>query len=449
MMVTMYKLRKTSMLILFSVACYSGLLGQTGDSEKMEAWTLERCIEYAREKNIPVKKIRLQEDAGKVNLMEAKSRRLPSVSASASLSGNNSRAYDNTGGVFSKGAQVGVNSDMPLYQGGIISNDIKASRIELEKAGLNTREAENDIILSVTQAWMNILFARENFIYFKEIEATSKATLERTQALFEAGTVSRQDLAEMEAQYASEQYSMVTAQNELNVRITDLKTILDLPYDKDFSPAWPASIQEPGGELPAFSLIAVEVLEKRPEIKNSLLSEKIAELDLANARAGYLPRVSLSASASSLYSDIYENSFSNQMSDRFSQNIGFSVSIPIFSRNENKANVARSKIDLQQTGLESRNVKNQLLQTVEQLYVDALAQQARYEAAIEQADAARISHDLRQEQFNLGMLNAIDLRQSKGELLNAKAELIQSRYSALLYQKMLDFYRGIPITLNN
>jgi outer membrane protein len=135
------------------------------------------------------------------------------------------------------------------------------------------------------------------------------------------------------------------------------------------------------------------------------------------------------------------------MNDRFAQNVGLSVTIPLFSRNENRVNVTRSRINFQQARLEIDNVRNQLLQIVEQLYVDALAQQSRYQAALDQADAARLSYQLRQEQFELGMLNSITLRQSRNELLNAEAELIQSRYAALLYQKMLDFYRGKPITL--
>ncbi len=425
------------------------LAGQSTDLEIAERWTLERCISYALENNISVRKTRLQADAEAATLLQAKSSWLPSLSASASISGNNSRAYDNTGGQFTSGMQTGINSEMPIYQGGIISNQIEASRLELQKAFLNTEEAGNDIVISVTQAWMNLLFARENYLYYKESEATSLGALNRTKSLFELGSVTRQDVAEMQAQYASDRYSLVTSHNELDIRLTSLKTLLDIPYNESFSPLWPARIPEPAGELPLFSEIAGDVLKARPEIENSLLSEQVAALDLDNAKAGYLPKVSLSASASSSFSEINEGSFSNQMNDRFAQNIGLSVSIPLFSRNENRVNVTRSRINFQQARLEINNVRNQLLQTVEQLYVDALAQQSRYEAARDKADAARLSYQLRQEQFELGMLNAIALRQSRDELLNAEAELIQSRYAALLYQKMLDFYRGKPITFED
>jgi len=431
------------------VICLSTLPVYGGEEGGKLRWTLEECIDYALENNLTIQSSKISIETREANLLETKSSRLPSLSASASVSGNSSRSFDNTGGEFSKGAQVGLNTDVPVYRGGIINNNIKAGEIELDKARLDVEEAENDIVLSITQAWMNILFARENYLYYSDVVETSEVNLERTRVLFEAGTVSRLDLAEMEAQYASDRYSLVTAKNELDIRITELKTMLDLPYNADFDPLYPASVEVPDDALPAFEVIAQEVLAIRPEIENSRLSQEVARIDLANAKAGYLPTLNFSASASSSYSDIYGGSFGSQMNDRFSQYFGLSLNIPIFSRNENKASVSRSEINLRQTELNARQTRYDLLQTVEQVYVDVKAQQARYEAAIEKARSAGISYEYQREQVELGMLNAIDLRQSKNALLNANAELIQARYSALLYRKILDFYRGQPISVGS
>lgn len=429
--------------LLFTIPLYSQ------NEEGAKGWTLEKCIEYALENNISVQSARIAIEAEEANLWETKSSRLPSLSASSTLSGNNSRAFDNTGGKFSKGVQVGVNTEVPIYQGGIINNNIKAGEIELEKARLDVAEAQNDIVLSVTQAWLNILFARENYLYYQDVVETSKVNLERYQALFDAGTISRKDLAEIESQYASDRYSMVTAKNELDIRITDLKTILNLSYDIDFSPLFPDRVDVPNDEVPSLDTIVVEVLTKRPEVKNSNLSTEVARIDLANAKAGYLPTINLNASASSSYSDNYDGSFGDQFNDRFTQYVGLSLSVPIFSRNQNKANVARSKVMVYQAELNARETQNNLLQTVEQVFVELKGQQERYQAALEKVNAAKISYEYQQEQFQLGMSNAIDLRQSKNDLLNANAELIQARYSVLLYRKILDFYRGYPIGTEN
>lgn len=429
--------------LFFTIPLYSQ------DEEGAKGWTLEKCIEYALENNISVQSARIAIEAEEANLLETKSSRLPSLSASSTLSGNNSRAFDNTGGEFSKGVQVGVNTEVPLYQGGIINNNIKAGEIELEKARLDVAEAQNDIVLSVTQAWLNILYARENYLYYQDVVETSKVNLERYQALFDAGTISKKDLAEIESQYASDRYAIVTAKNELSIRLTDLKNMLDLSYDVDFNPIFPENVDVPMDEVPSLDTIVAEVLTQRPEIKNSLLSQEVARLDLANAKAGYLPTLNFSASASSSYSDIYDGSFGTQMSDRFTQFVGLSLNIPIFSRNKNKANVARSKVMIYQADLDARQTQNDLLQTVEQVFVEVKAQQERYVAALEKVKAAQISYEYQQEQFQLGMSDAIDLRQSKNDLLNANAELIQARYSVLLYRKILDFYRGYPIASEN
>ncbi|MGQ1889364.1 TolC family protein [Thermophagus sp. OGC60D27] len=435
----------TSLLWMF----LSALPLYSANDENETGWTLEKCIVYALQNNISIQSAKIAIDAEEANLLEAKSSRLPSLSASTSVSGNNSRAFDNTGGEFTKGAQIGLNTDVPIYRGGIINNNIKAGEIELEKARLDVAEAQNDIVLSITQAWLNILYARENYLYYQDVVETSQVNLERYKALFEAGTISRKDLAEIESQYASDRYSMVLAKNELDTRITDLKTMLDLSYDVEFNPLFPAQVDVPKDEVPTLDAIVADVLTNRPEIKNSQLSEDVAHLDLANAKAGYLPTINLNASASSSYSDIYNGSLATQMNDRFTQYVGLSVSVPIFSRNQNKANVTRSKVMIYQAELNARETKNNLLQTVEQVFVEVKAQQQRFLAAQEKVNAAKISYEYQQEQFQLGLSNAIDLRQSKNDLLNANAELIQARYSVLLYRKILDFYRGLPVVAEN
>lgn len=428
--------------VLFSACPVYGVVPD--DSEK---WTLEKCIDYALENNITILRSKNSIETAEANLLQSKSSRLPSLSGSATLSGNSSRSFDNTGGEFSKGAQASLNTDVPIFRGGVINNNIKAGKIDLEKARLDVEEAQNDIVLSITQAWMNILFARENYNYYQDVVETSTASLERSRALLEAGSVSRQDLVEIQAQYASDRYSLVTAKNELDIRVTNLKTILDLSYKTAFNPQFPDSIELPDKELPDFEVIAQEVLDVRPEIENSWLSENVAQLDLSSAKAGYLLTLNFSASASSSYSDNYMGSFGTQMNDRLSQYLGLSLNIPIFSRNENRVNVARSKVNLRQAELNTRQTRNNLLQTLEQVYVDVKAQQERYDAALEKVSSASISYKYQSEQFELGMLNAVDLRQSKNAFLNANAELIQARYSVLLYRKILDFYRGKPISV--
>lgn len=199
--------------------------------------------------------------------------------------------------------------------------------------------------------------------------------------------------------------------------------------------------------LPTREEAFASALNFRPEVKSSILEEEMAQIDVKNARAGYLPSLGLSGSVSTDYSDRLSTGYGSQLSDNLMQRVGLTLSVPIFNRNATKANVSRSKINLESARLSVSNTRNRLLQEVERVYEDSRAAQQRFEAAQAQEQASAESFRLAEEQYNIGMLNAFELLQTKNNYLNASRELIQAKYTTVLYRKILDFYMGVPIVL--
>jgi len=199
--------------------------------------------------------------------------------------------------------------------------------------------------------------------------------------------------------------------------------------------------------LPDIYDVYEATLRNVPDVKYSELQKQMAEIDLKSAKAGYLPTLSASASIGTSYMDPYSLSAGTQFSDNLNERIGLTLSIPIFNRFSTKANVARSKINIESASLTLDNTRNALLQEVERIYQETQAGQQRYLAAIAQKNASEESFSIAQEQYALGMLNSIELQQSRNMWLNANRELIQSRFNALLYRKILDYYLGIPLTM--
>jgi len=184
-----------------------------------------------------------------------------------------------------------------------------------------------------------------------------------------------------------------------------------------------------------------------PEIKSSEINREVASINVKVAQAGYAPTLSLSANYSSDFSSLSSNSFSSQLSNNQMQRVGLSLSIPIFNRFSTKTTVQKSKINLKEAELSLLETKKNLLQTVETVYQNTVAGKSRYDAAIVQHSSANESYKISEEQFNLGMLNSVDLLKAKNTLLSAQKELVQSKYTAILNRKILDFYMGKPITL--
>lgn len=422
-----------------------------GQENMIDSWSLNDCINYAIDNNIQVNQSKLQVESAEADLEQAKGGRLPNLSGSISSSIQNERRFetDNTVADWQSnfGNSASINSGVVLYKGGSINQNIKKSELSKEIALLNVSLVEKDITLAVVQAYLNILYAFENVEYYKEVVLLSQKQFNRATSLHQAGSLSRRDVADMNAQYASDEYLLVQAENNLILRTTELKQILEIPVEVNFSIEVPDNLLYQMEPLPPIEVLFEFILLTRPEMDISNQQKRISEISIAEARSGYLPSLTLNMSAGSNYKSNVASSYNLQMSNNFAQSIGLNMTIPIFSRYENKTAVSKAIINDQIAQLTIHKTRNQLLQIAERIYDDTRAGQQRYISAMAQDKAIWESYTLATEQYNMGMINTIELLQIHNKYLNGRNELMQSKYTAILFKKILDYYMGIPVSL--
>ena len=183
--------------------------------------------------------MRLNTSSAEEDLKQSKAAVLPDLSGSVSQNlVNRKNANVVVGGLSNQAnfsSSYGLNSSITVYNGGYLKNDIKSKELALQSSNLSVQETENDITLSITQAYLNILLARETITYLKEVLATSQAQLKQGQQRFDAGSIARKDLAQLEAQTASDQYNLVNENNIYSLNIVALKQILQLPSSFTFN----------------------------------------------------------------------------------------------------------------------------------------------------------------------------------------------------------------------
>ncbi|MFT3945743.1 MAG: TolC family protein [Agriterribacter sp.] len=413
-------------------------------------WSLQDCIEYARKNNIQINTLRLNTGSAEQDLLQAKAARLPSVSASLSQSFVNGKKTDVVvGGLTSQAnfsGNYGINSSVTLYNGGYINNNITAKQISLQSTNLSVQEAQNDITLNITEAFLNILLAQETITYLEDVLVTSQAQLKQGQQRYDAGSISKKDFLQFEAQTANDEYNLVNAKNNYRLNVLTLKQNLQLPSSYDFKVAIPDSIavQEMMPDLAAAQDAAQAT---RPEVKNSALGIDLAKTNLLLAKSGTLPTVSLGANLASGYANLsQDNKYFTQINNNFYQSLGLTVGIPIYSRRVNKTNIEKSKIAIEQAKLALANTKFTLNTQVEQAYINVQNRQAQYTAAEKQMKASQESYDITNEQLRLGSVNMVELLQQKNLYVQALQSYIQAKYSAVLYNKIYNFYTGVPVS---
>jgi outer membrane protein len=413
-------------------------------------WDLQTCLEYAKKNNITIRNLRWGARSSEQDLLQARAAKLPSLSASVTQSVVNSNNANPVVGGFQTQAKAsgnyGLSSNLIIYNGGFLNNDIKQRNILLESAQLNVQAAENDITLQITQAYLNILLQKENIAYLQELVGSSQLQLTLGKQRLDAGSLSRKDYLQLEATLANDKYNLTTAINAHRTNLITLKQILQLPSSVSFDIVQPDTLvtNQAVVSLPEEENAAVN---SRPEVKVSELGVKSAEVGLEKSRAGALPVISVGAGLSSGYSDNNDLKYFNQINNNFYQRLGVTVSIPIFANRVNKSNIERSKIQIEQAKLSLQGTKTTLDQAVEQAYINVLNSQAQLEAAESQWKTNQESFHITNEQMRLGAFNTIDLLTQKNLYVQALQAYVQAKYNSILNKKIYEFYTGVPVTL--
>jgi outer membrane protein len=425
------------------------LLGQ--DSTALpDKWSLQQCIDYAKKYNIQVNSLRLSEQTAEQEVLLAKAQKLPGVSGTASASLTNSKNANPVVGGFQTQANFANNfslsSSWIIYNGGYLNDVVKQNQINVQLANLNVLEQQNSITLQITQAYLNILLAKENVLYLNDLLTTSQAQINQAQQQYNAGSIAKVNLIELQAQLANDKYNLVTAKNTERQNALTLKQLLLLPTGTPFEIVVPDTLM-------ASSLTASleeaqkEALETRPEVKAGQLGVQVAQLDLAKAKSGYYPVASVGALLATGYSDNQNFSYLKQLDNNFYQEIGLTLSIPIFTKRVNKTNVENAKIEIAQSQLTLTNTKTILSQQVEQAYINVLNAQAQYDASVEQLNSSKESLRIIDEELKVGAVNTVDYLTQKNLYIQSLENYIQAKYNTALNIRIYEFYMGQPMKL--
>ncbi|MDE3742009.1 TolC family protein [Maribacter polysaccharolyticus] len=423
--------------------------GQQSIEPVDKIWTLDECISYALEHNITVKQAVLEKNGTLQDFKEAKSARLPNLYGSASQNFTNGNSIDPITSDFVSqqinATSLGLNSSVTLFQGNQISNEIKQNKLLVDQYSLYEEEAKNNIILSITESYIQLLYGKENITIAENNLIASQKEEEQAKARLDAGSIAMKDYTDAQSNTATNAYNLITAKNDYATQLLTLKQLLELPIGTSFQIA---EVDGNGKELvPDLNLVYEKALENLPEINAGKVNVSVFEKELDIAKGGYLPTLSLSGSLGSGYTSTQDYNFSDQLDLNFNQRVGLSLSVPIFNRNQTKTDVENAKIDIEIAKLDLAQEEKDLYQKIESAWQNALAAQGQMSAAEVAKNAAGESYRLAQKQYELGALSTTDLVVSQNTYTNAEQNYLQAKYLSLLYTQLLQFYQGNDIKL--
>ncbi|MEN8228662.1 MAG: TolC family protein [Bacteroidota bacterium] len=464
------------------------LFGAVITGVAQEAWSLENCIQHAMENNIQIKQSVLNTEYNENLLKQSKLGQIPNLNANSNYSYSWGRALDQTTYQFTDDQQInslsmGLSSSVNLFSGLRVRNTILQDKLNLMASYEDVEKIKNDISLNIAAAYLSIMFNQELLAVTEgQMEITGQQ-VERTRKMVDAGKLARGDLLEIEAQYASEELNLVNAENQLSISLLTLQQILDLPIDTTFNIAIPELSDPDENSLVINAMEVYEIADQEmPEIKSAELAKEVSEKGLKIAKGGRSPQLYLTANYNSGFSDIREqvvelgdaqqipigitqNSadpvlsypqqfpvygaypFFEQIRDNTSAGVGIRLSIPIFNGWQVNTSIANARISLENADLELQSRRLTLYASIQKAYTDAVAALKKFTATERALISMEESFKYTEKKFEVGLVNTVDYNMSKNLLTATQSDLLQAKYDFIFRIKILNFYKGEPITL--
>ena len=476
---------KNLFAFLLVMVCVSHSLAQN-----TRILNLEECIDIAVKNNLSVQRSQLNLASSEVNLQQAIGQRYPTLNASANYGFNWGRGIDPTTNQFTT-QRVNfngwsANSSVPLIQGLQTTNTIKQSRVDVEASKLDVQKAINDISLSISLTYLNVIFNKELLENARFQLESSQQQLDRTKKLVESGALPVSNELQLVSQVATNEVNLITAENNLDLALLDLKQALLIPSEESIDIVIPEiEIDQAEIEASSVSEIYSTALSNQPEIESADKRVQSANLGLEVSRGAIYPSLSLNGSMNTNYSDVFTQQFvedgsftqieaptdfvttggesilqiidvpggsienygvTDQWSDNLSKSMSISLFIPIFNGFNTRSSIQRSKIGVQQAEISAVEQRNILYQSIESAYRNAVAAAKTFTASQKQVDALEETFRSIENQYNLGAANFTDYQVAGNNLFQARSDLSRAKYDFVFREKVLDFYQGKPLS---
>ncbi len=439
-----------------------------GSYAQTKKWTLQEAVSYALENNISIKQTALDSKLAAVDKKGAIGNFLPTINASGShswnigLSMNPVTFQQETQTIQFTSADVSVGVD--IYNGLQNQNRLRRAKLAILAAQYNLSKMKDDVSLSVANAFLEILFNKENLKVQSELLSNNQKQMERTTALVEAGSIPRGDLMDMRATVASSNQNVVAAQNALLISKLSLAQLLQLKDFKDFDVAdVDAEIVESPVMLETPETVYEKAKSERVEIKIARTNLELAERDVKISRGALQPSLrgfysfssNISYSNRVLGTDGNGNPilagplpFFQQFGDNKGHNFGVQLSVPILNGFSSRNAVERSNVALDRSKIAFTQAETDLERNVYQAFTDAKGALNAYESAVIASDARKEAFNYATEKYAVGIMNAFDFNQAQTLFANAESEVIRAKYEYIFRLKVVEFYFGIPIIQN-
>lgn len=395
----------------------------------------EAAMQMALENNFGILVSKNDQEQAKNNASILNSRFLPTVTATtganiaiddqeATFQDGQTRVID---GAETTRYNASVNMNFTLFDGmGRIYN-FKRLQEQYELSKLGVRQTIEQTLIQLFSSYYEVARLEEGVRILEQTFENSKQRLERANKRFEFGSSTRLDLLNAKVDLNTDSINLLQQRQSLINAKRNLNVILARELETDFTVNPMVRFVEDAVLLEkreAYTSKNVRLLQVRA-------NEKINTFNLKAQRATLLPSLAINTGYG--YSEgVFPPTGFLASSQVIGLSAGATLNWNLFNQGSQQVGIKNAKIALASTELQEKQIEQEVLR-------DLLNAEGAYRNAIEvyrlqqeNVVTATDNFERSKNQFDLGQITSIELRQAQINLLNAELTGVQAKFTAKL-----------------
>lgn len=440
---------KKSLLLLVCL-CSLNLTAQ-------EVWDVDRCMAYAVDHNRTVKQRNLEADNYRLERMKAIGQFLPGVSGSISAQYNFGRSVDpetntyKSESTFNNG--YSMEASISIFRGGSLINQVRKSKANLLLGKAALQEARDNTALETFQAYIDALYYYGTTRLARQKLSESDSLLYKTRRQEELGLKGMADVAQMEAQQATDAYNLTHQHNLYETAMLTLKQKMNFPSEDSLILDTCLLEQSAFDQIQLATEQADEVfrlaLTYNPTLKQAEMQKYAAKMDRKISWSSVVPSITFYGGiSSSYYKELHKTGypqFSTQFGNNFGSYFGISMSIPIFNRLSGIANMRQARNNYRIATEQYEAQKEELQKLVQQAVQDREGYLKESIQMEKKVASDSLAYHVTRRKYEEGLMTSLDVQNNAATLLESQTGLLQSKLTYLMKCRLVDYYKGQDI----
>ncbi len=326
--------------------------------------------------------------------------------------------YTRTQGAVAVSA-AGLTATQNLLNGFQTANRTRQAEGQVFSAREVLRSTEQSVLLNGATAFMNVLRDAAILELQRSNVNVLEVTLRQTRDRFNAGEVTRTDVAQAESSLAAGRSQLAVAESNLVTSRAQYRQVIGVDPPARLAPATPVDRLSPRTLAGAIERSRTE----HPAITTAAYNVDVAVFQVKIAEGALAP----SLNAVGNVQKSYGSTGSLAVIESLSASIAAQLSVPIYQGGVEYAVIRQAKETLGQRRLDLDTARDQVQSTVTQAWGQLDAAKAQIISTQAQVTAAEIALNGVREEARVGQRTTLDVLNAQQVLVNARVALVTAQ----------------------